>query len=62
MEVCCALTAVCKLINKDMMPALLPQVLELVGSKRLVLFCFVFVFFNLTVKLHVVLHQSRMNS
>jgi len=34
MEVCCALTAVCKLINKDMMPALLPQVLELVGSKR----------------------------
>lgn len=34
MEVCCALTVVCKLINKDMMPALLPQVLELVQSKR----------------------------
>ena len=42
MEVCCALTVVCKLINKDMMPALLPQVLELVQSKRLVWFCFVF--------------------
>ena len=42
MEVCCALTVVCKLINKDMMPALLPQVLELVQNKRLVLFCFCF--------------------
>ncbi|XP_015753041.1 PREDICTED: AP-4 complex subunit epsilon-1-like [Acropora digitifera] len=34
MEVCCALTVVCKLINKDMMPALLPQVLQLLQSKR----------------------------
>ena len=42
MEVCCALTVVCKLINKDMMPALLPQVLELVQSKRFVLFSFAF--------------------
>lgn len=33
-EVCCALTVVCKLINKDMMPALLPQVLQLLQSKR----------------------------
>lgn len=33
-EVCCALTVACKLINKDMLPALLPQVLELVQSKR----------------------------
>jgi len=31
-EVCCALTVVCKLINKDMMPALLPQVLQLSAS------------------------------
>lgn len=33
-EVCYALTVLCKLINKDMMPALLPQVLELVQNKR----------------------------
>ncbi|XP_078360431.1 uncharacterized protein LOC144644775 isoform X2 [Oculina patagonica] len=33
-EVCCALTVVCKLVNKDMMPALLPQVLELLQNKR----------------------------
>lgn len=34
MEVCCALTVVCKLINKDTLPALLPQVLQLLQSKR----------------------------
>ena len=46
MEVCCALTVVCKLINKDMMPALLPQVLELVQSKRLAWFLFsIYLFF-----------------
>ncbi|XP_068743856.1 uncharacterized protein [Montipora capricornis] len=33
-EVCCALTVICKLINKDMMPALLPQVLLLLQCKR----------------------------
>lgn len=45
MEVCCALTVVCKLINKDMMPALLPQVLELVQSKRLAWFLFFLYYF-----------------